>query len=197
MARRKRERDWQERAFEERENRRADKSVGIQSDLPDPFRISTDMPKRSSLRWTAIGLAIIVVAVVVHNEFHSSGPTLTKSCTKPAMALGTTSTHKNSLVHWSVTGPPSSHLVITIGVAALTPGAKPGQLHPVPEAGGTPGTTQLAVQPGVLGSSCLAHGEFQVGVPAGHYTVRLFTLANSGTAQVSGTSVAAKPLTVS
>jgi hypothetical protein len=197
MARRRRSRDWQERAFDERENQRRDSTAGVQSDVPDPMRISTDVPRRSSLRWTAAGLGVLVVAVIIRNGVSGSkAPTLTPSCTTPAMALSATSTHQGANVHWSVTGPAGSHLVITIGVGRLVAGAKAGQLHPVPDAGGSAGKTQIAVTPGVLPSSCAAHGEFSVGVPAGHYNVRLFTLTGSGTAGVTGAVAETKPLTV-
>jgi hypothetical protein len=196
MARQRRSRDWQERAFDERENQRKDKKVGVASDVPDPMRISTDLPRRSSLRWTAVGLAVLVVVVIIHNSFTNHAPALVKSCTTPAMSLSTTSTHQGSNVRWAATGPPNTALIITIGVSALTAGSQPGQLHVTPESGDQ-ARTELAVKPGALGSSCTAHGVFSVAVPKGNYTVRLFKLANAGTAQVTGTSVESKPLKVS
>jgi hypothetical protein len=196
MARERRGRDWQERAFEERENLRKDKKVGVASDVPDPMRISTDLPRRSSLRWTAAGLGVLIVAVLIHNNHTNHAPALATSCTTPAMALSTTSAHQGSNVRWSATGPAGTPLLITIGVASLKAGAKPGQISPVPEPGGRLATTEIAVRPGPLPSSCASHGEFSVGVPKGRYTVRLFRLTNAGTAAVTATSVAAKSLTV-
>jgi hypothetical protein len=196
MARQPRRRDWQQRAFDERENQRKDKKVGVASDVPDPMRISTDLPRRSSLRWTAVGLGVLIVVVVIHNSFANHAPALVKSCTTPAMSLSTTSTHEGSNVRWAATGPPRTALVITIGVSALTAGAAPGQLRVTSESGNQ-ARTELAVQPGALGASCAAHGVFSVAVPKGTYTVRLFKLTNAGTASVTGTSVESKPLKVS
>jgi hypothetical protein len=195
MARRTRGRDWQERAFEERENQRRDSTVGVPSDMPDPYRVSTDLPRRSSLRWTAIGLIVIVAAVLIRSELNNRAPSLTKSCTTPAIALSSTSVRQGSTLRYTVTGPSTAHVVIGIGVASFTPGSKPGQLRPVPDPGGTPARTEVPVN-NVIGSSCIAHSYFEVGLPKGKYTVRLFRLTDPGQPDVTATAVESKPLTV-
>jgi hypothetical protein len=195
VARRRQSRDWQERAFEDAEFQRKDRAGGIPSDLPNPLKVTADLPRRPSWRWTAIGLVVLVFAALIHNGLSNHPPKLATSCTTPAMVLSTSSTHKGSLVRWSTTGPANAHFVIFIGTAALVPGAKPGQLHPVPDPGGNPGTTEGAALNAVLSAKCTAHGEFSVGVPPGDYNVRMFTLTGSG-ATVAGTVVATKTLTV-
>jgi hypothetical protein len=194
MARR-RGRDWQERAFEETEFQRRDRASGVPPDLPNPLKTTADLPRRPTWRWTALGLAVLVAAALIHNGLSSRAPSLTTSCTTPAIALSTSNTHKGAVIRWSATGPPSMHFVIFIGTARLKPGAKPGQLSPVPDPGGTAATTQGAVLPTALSTKCTAHGAFSVGVPPGTYNVRMFRLSGSG-ATVAGTAVATRPLTI-
>jgi hypothetical protein len=196
MARRRQTRDWQERAFDDTEYKRRDRAGGVPPDLPNPLKATADLPRRPSWRWTAIGLTVLVIAALIHNGLDSRAPTLATSCTTPAMALSTTSTHKGSIVRWSTTGPANLHFVIFIGTARLVPGAQPGQLHPVPDPGGTAATTQGVALGTTLSAKCTAHGAFSVGVPAGRYSVRMFGLTGRG-ARVAATVVATKPLSVS
>jgi hypothetical protein len=195
MAKQKNRRDWQERAFEESEFKRRERSAGA-SDMPKPLMTSVDLPRRSTWRWTLGGVAAIVVAILIRNGLDSRAPALVTNCKIPAMALSSSSTHRGSTVRWSATGPAGTHFLIAIGVGKLVPGSKPGQLHPVPDPGGSPGTTELAVPASKLTTKCTAHGSFTVDIPSGQYNVRIFTITGSG-AGVTGTAVATKPLKVS
>jgi hypothetical protein len=87
------------------------------------------------------------------------------------------------------------HFVLLIGVSRLVPGAQPGQLHPVPDRTNGNDVTRFAARPTALSSDCKANGEFSVNVPAGQYPVTMFRLDGTG-ANVTGTQVAVKPLTV-
>jgi hypothetical protein len=69
------------------------------------------------------------------------------------------------------------------------------RLVPVPDPGLTNRQTQPASSRIRIGSSCLASGVFGVLVPPGSYTVRLFRVTGSGTAQ-SLTAVARTSLRV-
>jgi hypothetical protein len=196
MARRPRRRDWQERAYEEGELQRRDRSVGVPGDLPNPYKLSADLPRRSVWRWTAGGLGVLVVAALIRGGLDSRAPSLTTSCATPAFALSSSDPHTESVVRWAATGPSATRFIITIGIARLVPGTKPGQVHAVPEPGGSAATTEVAVLATSFPSSCKANGAFRVGVPAGRYPVRMFTL--TGTASdVTATDVATKELTVS
>jgi hypothetical protein len=197
MARQPRGRDWQERAYDEAELKRRDSKSGVPSDAPDPLRTpSTDVKRRSSWRLTAIAIIIVLGAIIVRVDLNNRAPSLTTSCTTPALALSSTSPHVGSTVRWSATGPANANFVITLGITALTRGSIPGHLRGVPEPGHTGPTTEEAVPTTALSKQCKASGSFSVTVPAGHYTVRMFRLQGSG-AHVSGTSVASKVLAVS
>lgn len=195
MARRRGSRDWQERAFEDAEFQRKDRAGGVPPDLPNPLKTTADLPRRPTWQWTALGLVVLVIVALIHNRVSNQPPKLATSCTTPAMALSTSSSHKGSLVRWSTTGPANTRFVIFIGTAQLVAGAKPGQLHPVPDPGGSPGTTEGAALNAVISTKCTAHGEFSVGVPPGQYNVRMFKVTGTG-ASVAATVVATKPLTV-
>jgi hypothetical protein len=196
MARRRKPgtRDWQERAHEEAEYHRRDKTAAA-TGLPQPLMASADKPRSSPWRWTLAGVGILVAAILIRNGLNSQAPPLTKSCATPAIALSTTSAKQGSTVRWSATGPAHTRFLIAIGVARLVPGTNPGQLHPVPDPGGSAATTELAVPASELSAGCTAHGSFIPELPAGHYNVRMFTITGSGAA-VAGTAVATKPLTV-
>ena len=84
---------------------------------------------------------------------------------------------------------------MAVGVGSLKPGAHPGQLSPVPDAGSTINSTEIAVFPKALSSGCKASGSFTVDVPPGGYNVRMFRLVGTGSA-VAGTPVATKRITV-
>lgn len=195
MTRRKNRRDWQERAFEEADMQRRERSAGA-SDLPRALTSSVDLPRRSPWRWTAAGVGIIVVAILIRNGINSDAPALVTNCKTPAIALSSSSTHRGSVIRWSATGPANAHFLIAIGVGSLVPGTNPGQLHPVPDTGGTAATTQLAVPTSKLSTTCKANGAFTVDIPSGQYNVRLFRIKGSGIA-VTGTPVATQPLKVS
>jgi hypothetical protein len=193
MARQSGSRDWQERAFEESELQRRGQLGG--DDLPPELKATTDRRRRSSWRATAIAVLIVVVAIVVRVHLNNRAPSLATSCTRPAFALSTSSAHQGSTVRWSATGPANAHFVITMGIARLVEGQRPGQLHGVPETGHTAATTQQAVHATALSGDCKAHGAFLVGVAPGSYTVRMFRLVDAGGA-VTGTPVASKTVTV-
>jgi hypothetical protein len=195
MAKRNR-RDWQERAFEESEFQRREQEASG-SEMPVPLAHNVDLPRRSTWRWTLGGVAAIIVAILIRDGLDSRTPSLVTNCKTPAMALSATSLNRGSVIRWSATGPPNMHFLIAVGVARLVPGTNPGQLHPVPDAGGTAATTQLfGATATKLSGGCKANGSFTVDVPAGQYNVRLFRLVGSG-ASVSGTPVATRPLKVS
>lgn len=197
MARRRtRGRDWQERAFEENELQRKDRTVGVPSDLPNPYKLSADLPKRSTWRWMAAGLGIVIIAALIRSGLDSRAPSLTTSCTTPAFALSTTAPHTDSVVRWAVTGPSTTRFLITIGVARLVPGTAAGQVHAVPEPGRAASSTEVAVLATTLSKSCKTNGAFRIGVPAGQYPVRMFTLRATASG-VKATDVATKEMTVS
>jgi len=196
MARQRRSRDWQERAFEENEIQRKERAAEKQGGLPNPLKSATDLPRRSTWKWTAGGVAAIVVAIIIRNGLDSRAPSLTTSCTTPAFALSSSNPHRGSIVRWSATGPANSHFLIAIGVARLEPDATVGQLHAVPDPGHTAVTTEEAVLATTLSAKCTGNGAFTVSVPAGRYNVRMFSLEGAG-ASVSGTVVATKQLVVS
>jgi hypothetical protein len=194
MAKQRRSRDWQERAFDEAELRRRDREGGV-SDVPNPLKVSTDIPRLSPWKWTAAGIAAIAVAALIRGGLDSRAPSLTTSCTTPAFALSSTNPRQSSVVRWSATGPASTHFLIAIGISRLDPEATVGKLHAVPDPGHTASSTEEAVLATALSSSCKDHGAFRLSVPAGRYNVRMFTLQGSGST-VSGTAVATKQLTV-
>jgi hypothetical protein len=195
MARKRNSRDWQERAFEETENKRRVQDAGA-TDLPQPLRTSVDLPRRSTWRWTLGGVAAIIVAVLIRHGLDARAPALTTNCTTPAIALSTTHTDQGVNVRWSATGPANARFLIAIGVATLKPGTDPGQLSPVPDPGNDLSHTQLAVPASSLNATCIAHGAFTVDIPKGMYNVRMFTINGTGRA-TTGTPVATKPLKVS
>ncbi|HTW18694.1 MAG TPA: hypothetical protein VME70_00605 [Mycobacteriales bacterium] len=192
--RRKKPRDWSQRAFEESEMQRRERAAGGVP-MPQPLSKSVDLPERSTWKWTLGGVAIIVVAILIRNGLDSRAPGLTTNCHVPAIALSSASVHRGSTLRWSGTGPAAMHFVITVGVGGLRPGAHPGQLSPVPDPGGSVNSTEIAVFPKALSSSCKANGSFTVDVPPGGYNVRMFKLIGSGSA-VTGTPVATKRITV-
>jgi len=196
MAEKKRNRrDWQERAFEETEFQRRERAAGA-TEMPKPLATSVDLPKRSTWKWTLGGVAAIVVAVLIRNGLDARAPTLVTNCKTPAIALSSASIHRGATIRWSGTGPANMHFVITVGVGSLTASPTPGQLHPVPDAGGTANSTEIAVFPTKLSSGCKANGSFTVDIPSGNYNVRMFRLDGTGAA-VTGTPVASRPLKVS
>ncbi len=196
MAEKKRNRrDWQERAFEETEFQRRERAAGA-TEMPKPLATSVDLPKRSTWKWTLGGVAAIVVAILIRNGLDARAPTLVTNCKTPAIALSSASIHRGATIRWSGTGPANMHLVIAIGVSRLVPGANPGQLHPIPDPGGSANSTEIAVFPTKLSSGCKANGSFTVDIPSGQYNVRMFRLDGTGAA-VTGTPVASKPLKVS
>jgi hypothetical protein len=194
MARKRNSRDWQERAFEETENKRRVQEAGA-TDLPAPMMTSVDLPRRSTWRWTLGGVAAIFVAILIRHGLDSRAPSLTTSCKTPAIALSASRINNGSTVRWSATGPGNTRFLIAIGVARLKPGTNPGQLSPVPDVGNTVQHTQLAVGTTKLNSTCTAHGAFTVDIPDGQYNVRMFTIKGTGRA-TTGTPVAIKPLNV-
>lgn len=195
MARRRTGRDWQERAFEAAQLNRKDRENSAIPDLPNAFKDNVDLPKRSRWRWTAWGLAALIIAFAVRSVADSHGPPLATSCTTPAFALSTSSSDQGTVVRWTATGPKSSRFVLTIGVASFAAGAKPGQLVPVPDPGVTRDNTEPAATEHTMPSSCKANGAFTVEVAPATYTVRMFRIAGSGS-DITATAVASKPLTV-
>jgi hypothetical protein len=196
MARQRRSRDWQERAFEESEIQRKERAAEKQGGPPNPVKSAADPPRRSTWKWTVGGVAAIIVAIIVRSGLDSRAPSLTTSCTTPAFALSSSNTHRGSIVRWSATGPAGSHFLIAIGVARLEPDATVGQLHAVPDPGHSAGTTEEAVPATALSAKCTGNGAFSVSVPAGRYNVRMFSLQSEGTTG-SGTVAATKQLVVS
>jgi hypothetical protein len=195
MARRPGQRDWQERAFEAAQLDRETKENAEFADVPNPLRDSVDFPRKSSWRWSLLAVAILVGAVIVHGTFGSHQPALTTNCKVPAFALSSLSVRNGGSVDWVATGPPGTRFAIAIGVDHMTPGLRPGQLHPVPDTGVIRQDTEVPVLPQRFPSGCRAHGVLGVGIGAGVYNVRLFTLSGTGAA-VAATAVATKRLTV-
>jgi hypothetical protein len=188
-------RDWQQRAFEESEYHRLDRTVGIPEDLPNELSEDADRPRRSIWRWVLLGFVLLFAFTLIHARLTSRPPALTTNCSTPAIALSSSTASQGSIVRWSATGPANMHFVLLIGVSHLVPGAQPGQLHPVPDRTNGNDVTRFAARPTAMPSDCKANGEFSVNVPAGQYPVTMFRLDGTG-ANVTGTQVAVKPLTV-
>lgn len=195
MARRTGSRDWQERAFEASQLERETRDNAEFADVPNPLRDNVDLPRKSSWRWSLAAAAILVVAFIIHASTSHHTPSLTTSCTVPAFALSGTSVTSSGTLDWVATGPPGTRYVIAIGVNHMTPGASPGQLHPVPDPGVTRQNYELPVPPRSMPSGCRDHGIIGIGIGAGVYNVRMFTLSGTG-ANVSATLAATKRLTV-
>jgi hypothetical protein len=193
MARKPTGRDWQQRAFEESEYHRRDRTVGIPEDLPNPLSEDADRPRRSVWKWALLGIGVVLAAALIHNGLSSKPPALATNCSTPAIALSSSTVNEGSSISWAATGPADMHFVLAIGVSRLVAGTQPGQLHPVPDR--AHGTTQLLALPTALSSACKANGAYPVKVPAGNYHVTMFRLNGTGAA-VTGTKVAVKPLTV-
>jgi hypothetical protein len=188
-------RDWQQRAFEESEYHRLDRTVGIPEDVPNELSEDADRPRRSVWRWALLGAVILFGLAVIHARLTSRPPALATNCSTPAIALSSSSASQGSIIRWSATGQAHMHFVLMIGVSRLAHSPRPGQLRAVPDPTDGNNVTRFAARPTALSSSCKASGEFSVTVPPGHYPVTMFRLDGTGAA-VTGTQVAVKPLTV-
>src|SRR5580704_3704918 len=105
MARQPRRRDWQERAFDVGQFNRRDRSTRALPQLPPSLKSSPDVRRRSSWRFTGIGLAVLIVAIIVKGGFDANPPALTTNCHTPGMALSTTHVRRGGEVRWAATGP--------------------------------------------------------------------------------------------
>jgi hypothetical protein len=134
------------------------------------------------------------VAVILHAGQKSPPPKLATNCTTPAFALSTYTTASHKTIRWSVTGPARARFALAIGVARFTTGSD-GRLVPVPDPGLD--TTQMrSTPPTEIGDDCKADGTFGVVLPAGTYSVRLFTITVSDTTPAHMQQVAEKQLTI-
>ena len=157
MARQKRSRDWQERAFEVTQDEQKVRAAGTQSDATPAARAWNELPHRSPWKWTLGGIAAIAVALLIRGGLNDRAPALTKSCTTPTFVLSSQKARQGATIRWAATGPPTTRFLITIGVGSLRQGAKPGQVHAVPDSGLSSSQTQEAVFPHVLSTSCTTH----------------------------------------
>jgi hypothetical protein len=195
MARRPGPRDWQERAFEASQLERETRDNAEFIDVPNPLRDNVDLPRKSSWRWSLAAAAILVAAIILRGAISSHPPSLKTNCKVPGFALSSQSVRSGGSLAWVATGPPGTRFVIAIGVNGLRPGVDPGHLRPVPDPGIVRQNYEVPVLPRSLPSGCRDHGLLGVGIGAGVYNVRLFTLTGKG-AGVSATVAATKRLTV-
>jgi hypothetical protein len=195
MARRPGPRDWQERAFEASQLERETRDNAELPDVPNPLRDNVDLPRRSSWRWSLAAATILVAAIILRSTIGSHPPSLKTNCKVPGFALSSSSVRSGGSLAWVATGPPGTRFVIAIGVERLAAGASAGQLRPVPDPGVIRQNYEVPVLPRPLPSGCRDHGALGVGIGAGVYNVRMFTLSRSG-AGVAATAVASKRLTV-
>jgi hypothetical protein len=167
---------------------------GAPSDAHDPL-MTLRRARRTSWRWTFIGLAVLVIAVIVRARSSNPPPPLATSCVTPAFALSSTTPDSGSDIEWAATGPAATRFAIGVGIASMRVDPSSGQLHAVPEPGHADSAVEQAVAPTVMPPGCTTNGRFRVSVPAGHYTARLFRISGTGSA-VTVTAVATKQLAV-
>jgi hypothetical protein len=158
---------------------------------PDWYRA---LPNRSTLRWLLVVFFGIVVLTIVRSG-HSHPPSLATNCTKPGLALSTSSTKQSGNVRWSATGPAHEEVVLAVGVQGFKANQGPNRLRAIPDAGRTPSGVQQASPLARFTSGCRLSGEFSADVVPGHYQVRLFRVTTVGSS-LSATPVASRPLTV-
>jgi hypothetical protein len=141
----------------------------------DPDAGAPDWFRRSrTLRRVPLVAAVVITIIVIRAGQGSSPPELETSCTTPAFALSTYAIDSNQTVRWAATGPAGSRFALAIGVAGFTKAAD-GHLAPVPDEGVAPRGTRTTA-PAEMDDDCTADGTFGVVLPAGRYTVRMFTI---------------------
>ena len=150
---------------------------------------------RRALRLRRIPLvtAIVLGVIILKSTTAPKPPSITTSCTKPAFVLSTYSTSAHHTVQWAATGPSTMTFAIAIGVNHFVPSGN-GHLAPVPDAGVGAHVMRSTV-PESFGSDCKATGSFGLGIPTGHYAVRMFSFTGDSSGRTA-TQVSSKPLTV-
>ncbi|MGI8695343.1 MAG: hypothetical protein ACR2JQ_01615 [Mycobacteriales bacterium] len=174
-----RERDPELAAATARRERRFNLDIGNQGAL------GRDAPPRQRrIRPWLVGFIVIVVVVTIYRATTatSRGAPITRSCTTPAVVVGSTVTGPGDRIEWSGTGPLDDYTLAVDGVAATG-------------AGGAPVVHSSADGGFVLHfrmDGCLVHSQLTAPKQSGAHVVRLFRLQPGGYVVV-----ATKRLTVS
>ncbi|MFN2538835.1 MAG: hypothetical protein ABR549_11935 [Mycobacteriales bacterium] len=138
----------------ERAARRVDPQYAVLAEAAAPPR-----SLRAPRLLLYFGVLVVVAALAKRG---GDDPSLTKSCTTPGFAIGSTSVEPGAPVRWSVTGPASDHVVLGLDDAA------------------TPPTSPLAGPRQLAG--CLVHGAFRAPESPGEHTVTAFVVTPRGSA---------------
>lgn len=149
-----------ERGFEVAQRRRLDLP-------PEPThgeRKRWQRPSRFSWQVIVGALGLVVLVAIGKAVTARNATGLKADCTKFQLAVAEKSVQSRSstLLHWAVTAPAGTRFVVAI--------SKPG--------GSATGQEQGIEQS--MGKGCLAHGQFGVLVPPGHYLVELLRVVNPG-----------------
>jgi hypothetical protein len=161
---------------------------GDDDDRPEWWR------RALKLRRVPIVTAIVLGIIVLKATTAPQPPSITTSCTKPGYVLSTYSTSAHHTVQWSATGPASMTFAITIGVNHFVPSAG-GKLSPVADPG-VGAHVMRSTFPQAFGSDCKATGVFGLGIPAGHYRVRMYSVTGDAAGRTATQVAATKTLTV-
>jgi hypothetical protein len=140
---------------------------------PDPFERAARRvdPQYARLAETAVpprslraprlllmlGILVIGFAVVKGGR---GAPELTRSCTTPGFAIGSTPVDVDAPLRWSVTGPAADHVLLALDSPTAVPDT--------PVAG-----------PQLL-TGCLAQGSFRVSAHTGKHTLTAFVVSADG-----------------
>jgi hypothetical protein len=108
---------------------------------------------------------VIFVALLatLHNK-SSNGPSLTRSCTTPAIALGSTTTGTGRNIGYTITGPATGTYVITVDADTATAHGRTADVTPS-------GAIAVAIHQGL--DSCAAGGTLP-DLASGPHQVELF-----------------------
>jgi multisubunit Na+/H+ antiporter MnhF subunit len=131
----------------------------------EAVRDTARLPKLDSKR-TVVAIAVIVIALVLVFALHqsSSGPSLTTSCSTPAIALDSSSTGTGRGIDYAITGPKTGTYVIAVDATSV---AVHGSTVTISPRQGF----AVAVHQGL--GSCKAHGTLPT-LTSGAHQVELF-----------------------
>jgi hypothetical protein len=107
--------------------------------------------------------ALLTLLLALHKST-TTGPSLTKSCTTPAIALSSSSTGDGTGIEYSITGPKTGTYVIAVDAATVAVHASTADV--------TPGNAVAVAIHNGLGS-CTAHGTLP-DLTSGTHDVELF-----------------------
>ena len=150
-----------ERGFDSAQRRRLDLP-------PEPTKDERKRWQRPGrLGWQVIvgALGVVLLLSIGRAVTARNATGLKADCKRFQLAVGEKSVVSRgpTLLHWAVTAPVGTRYVVAI--------AKPG---------GSAHGQEQGTREQVMGSGCLAHGQFGVLVPPGHYLVELLRVGNPG-----------------